>query len=284
MKSLTHSFKNNSFEIMTMFCIFDDLVKIIFPTKSVGRTNNLSLSEIATITLIKAKFGIPTLQQLYFLLLTNYRFEFHLPAYKNFVETMNNYSFRLLIVLKVLFSLNKKRSGMIKIVDSTPIPVCKNYRIRIHKTMKQIASRSKSSLGWFYGLKLHFLIDLKQNVLSFKFTTGNVDDRVILDKFLNEIEKSIVLADAGYLSTILEQKAKETNNFLLTCSRKNMKKVVTPLHILLLNLRIRVENSFSVLKERFGLITSLPRSIKGYFAHYIRVIFAYMFKPLLAYC
>ncbi len=284
MKSLTHSFNNNSFEIMTIFCIFDDLVKQIFPAKSVGRTNSLSLAEIATITLIRAKFGIPTLQQLYFLLAANYKYEFHLPKYKNFVETMNNYSFRLLIVLKILLGLNKKKSGVIKIVDSTPLPVCKNYRINTHRVMKQIAARSKSSLGWFYGLKLHFLIDLNQQVLSLKFTTGNVDDRVILDRFLSEIEKSIIVADAGYISSLLEQKAKETNNFLLTCSRKNMKKITTPLHIFLLNLRIRVESSFSVLKERFGLITSLPRSVNGYFAHYIRVIFAYMFKPLLAYC
>lgn len=281
MKSLTHS---QSFEIMETFCIFDDLIKLIFPHKTVGRKNSLVLSEIATISLIKARFGIPTLWQLYVLLATNYQHDFHLPQYKNFVQTMNNYSFRLLFVLKIILGFNKKKSGIIKIADSTPLPVCKNYRIKTHKVMKQIASRSKSSLGWFYGLKLHLLIDVEQNVLSIKFSTGNTDDRVMLDKFLSEIEKSIVLADAGYISSLLEQKAKETNNLLLTCSRKNMKKITTPLHIFLLNLRIRVENSFSVLKERFGLITSLPRSVNGYFAHYIRVIFAYMFKPLLAYC
>jgi len=49
-----------------------------------------------------------------------------------------------------------------------------------------------------------------------------------------------------------------------------------------LNLRLRVETLFSVLKERLNMVTSLPRSVGGYFAHYIHVIFGYMFNKIVS--
>ena len=169
-----------------------------------------------------------------------------------------------------------------KIIDSTAIPVCKNIRIYAHKVMKKIATRSKTTTGWFYGLKLHIVTDLKRNILMMKFTTGNIDDRVVLDGFLYQLKNSLVLADAGYISSKLQQKAIHRNNVILTSVRKNMKKLATPLQIFLLNMRGRIESVFSVLKERLGLITSLPRSENGYLAHYSRVLFGYLFEPLIS--
>jgi hypothetical protein len=108
------------------------------------------------------------------------------------------------------------------------------------------------------------------------FTTGNADDRKILDVFLEKLHHSIVIADAGYLSPTLERKAHQNNNILLTCMRKNMTKLASFLDICLLNLRPRIEVLFSILKERLGLVTSLPRSVNGYLAHYIHTIFGYL--------
>lgn len=148
--------------------------------------------------------------------------------------------------------------------------------------MKNLSSRSKSTTGWLYGLKLHIMSDLIGNILKIKFTTANIDDRVILKHFLESISNSIILADAGYISKELENLATEKNNILLTCKRKSMKKLASYFDIWFLNLRPRIEFIFSFLKERLGLITSLPRSVDGYLAHYVHVLFGYLFKKLIS--
>jgi hypothetical protein len=119
-------------------------------------------------------------------------------------------------------------------------------------------------MGWFCGLKLHLVSDLKGNILMIRFTTGSIDDRVILNKFLDKLENSLIITDAGYVSGRLEKKARKNNSILLTVIRNNMKKITTPIQNYLLNLRPRVETVFSILKEKLGLVTSLPRSELGY--------------------
>lgn len=219
---------------------------------------------------------------MYHLLRTRFEYEFKLPVYKNFVLLMNKYAKLILVLINMLLQINQKQAGVIKLIDSTPIPVCKNYRIRKHKTMRRFASRSKTQLGWFYGLKLHALTDLYGNLLEIRFTTGNVNDRVVLDGFLDRLYHSIIIADAGYLSKRLTKKAQKHGNILLTCLRKNSLRLASFLDICLLNLRPRIEILFSILKERLGLITSLPRSVDGYLAHYIHVIFGYLFRKAIS--
>lgn len=219
---------------------------------------------------------------MYRLLQDRFSNDFTLPCYKNFVVTMNDNSSALLFLIQLLLSFKNKTSGIIKIADSTAIPVCKNSRIPSHKVMKRLATRSKTTMGWFYGLKLHVITDEKGNLLKLLFTTGNVDDRKALDHFLQTLSNSLILADAGYISPKLQKRALKRRNLLLTCVRNNMKKIMTPLHHFLLNQRIHVEQLFNVLKERYYLVTSLPRSEKGYLAHYIRVLFGYLFVPIIS--
>lgn len=274
---------SNIHGIVTTFTILDDLNALLQLNKQLsGRKPTLSLSEAETISLIRSEYGIRTWKGLYRLLQNRFRYEFKLPVYKNFVILMNQYAKLILVLINALLQFNLEQVGVIKLIDSTPIPVCKNYRIKRHKTMKRFASRSKTSLGWFYGLKLHALTDIFGNLLGIRFTTGNVNDRVVLDAFLEKLHSSIVIADAGYVSKKLEKKAQKHHNILLTCLRKNTKRLASFLDICLLNLRPRIEVLFSILKERLGLITSLPRSVDGYLAHYIHVIFGYLFKKAIS--
>ena len=264
------------------FCIFDDLMKTINPNQShAGRPRDVTGSEAATMCLIKAAYAITPLKACYRLIKERFTAEFKLPTYKSFVESMNNYTPHFMLMISILLSIRNKKAGIVKITDSTPLPVCKNIRINLHKVMKRIATRYKTTTGYFYGLKLHVISDHKGNLLQVIFTTANVDDRVVLDRFLDTLYHNLILADAGYISPKLVKKAYQHNNLLLTGMRKNMKRLATQLEIDLLNLRIHVEHLFSVLKERYGLITSLPRSEKGYLAHYVRSIFAYLYLPLV---
>lgn len=281
MDSLAHFNPDN---LLRIFCIFDDLIMTIIPKQNpaVGRPATLSLSDIATISLLKSSYGIRELKQLYRLLTDRFSLEFKLPCYKNFVVAMNNATPSLFLLIHILLSFKNKQAGVVKLVDSTSIPVCKNMRIPTHKVMKRLATRSRTTTGWFYGLKLHAVSDHNGNLLKIIFSTANVDDRKALNIFLEMLSNTLVVADAGYTSAKLEKKALINNNFLLTGVRKNMKRIATKLHIFLLNQRIRIEQLFNVLKERYGLITSLPRSENGYLAHYIRVLFGYLFLPIIS--
>ncbi len=75
-------------------------------------------------------------------------------------------------------------------VDSTPIRVCKNKRIKRNKVFKDIATIGKSTMGWFFGCKLHLIVNEKGDILNFVITQGNVDDRTLLNdsKFLSKIK------------------------------------------------------------------------------------------------
>lgn len=277
--------QNESFNLLATFCIFDDLIMTIFNnlnSHKIGRHRTLSLSEAATISLLKSRYGITPLKQLYKLLSDRFSADFALPCYKNFVESMNAYSPSLLFLVQVLLSFRYHQAGVIKIIDSTPVPVCKNLRIPSHKVMKRIATRSKTTTGYFYGLKLHALTDHQGHLLELAFTTANVGDRKVLDAFLDQLANSLVIADSGYISQKLEKKALHRNNLLLSGARNSMKRLITPLEQFLLNMRVRIEQVFSVLKERYGLISSLPRSELGYLAHYSRVLFGYLFVPLIS--
>ena len=92
----------------------------------------------------------------------------------------------------------------ISFVDSTPLHVCRNQRILIHKTFKGLAKRGKCSVGWLFGFKLHLIINDKGEILNFMFTPGNVDDREPLKqgKFLENIKEKLC-ADKGYIGQAL---------------------------------------------------------------------------------
>lgn len=124
MESLAHTN-----QIVKTFCVLDDLSVLICGKTHRGRQNSLSRSEIATIILMKTIFGINCLKKLYCLLQTKYQYEFHLPSYKNFVVTMNKYSLDFLLIVNILLQIRHTQSGIVKIIDSTSISVCRNIRI-----------------------------------------------------------------------------------------------------------------------------------------------------------
>lgn len=269
-------------DLVRTFCILDDLIKFVGFRTRPGRKNSLSLSQIATISLMKSQYSIRNWKSLYKLLLQHHTKDFRLPGYKNFIASMNEYAPVLLVIMSILQQMHQQTSGTIKIIDSTPVPVCKNIRINRHKTMKNLATRSKTTTGWFYGLKLHILSDLEGNILKIRFTTAKVGDREVLDQFLESVSESIILGDAGYCSKEMERKAAKQHNILITSLRKNMRRIAVQYQIRLLNLRGRVETVFSVLKERLGLVSTLARSVNGYLAHYIHVLFGYFFSKAIS--
>jgi len=88
----------------------------------------------------------------------------------------------------------------ISIVDATTLRVCNNKRIFNHKVFAGIAQRGKSTMGYFFGFKLHLVINDKGEILNFVITPENIDDREPLKNsdFLKKIFGKL-FADKGYI-------------------------------------------------------------------------------------
>lgn len=90
-------------------------------------------------------------------------------SYNRFVELEKEVLLPLAIFIKQ--ALLGQCTG-ISFADSTPLRVCRNQRIHIHKTFEGLATRGKCSMGWFFGFKLHLIINDKGEILNFMFTPG----------------------------------------------------------------------------------------------------------------
>ena len=88
----------------------------------------------------------------------------------------------------------------------------------------KIAERGRCSMGWFFGFKLHLIINDKGEILNFMFTPGNVDDREPLKqgKFLENI-KGKLCADKGYIGQVLFENLFLNGIQLVTKVKNNMR-------------------------------------------------------------
>lgn len=197
-------------------------------------------------------------------------------SYNTFVRTLNRCLGELAYIIGAIMQTLQKDAHPVKHTDSTDLPVCLVKNGKSHRTTRGIAQWSKTGKGWFFGLKLHLSSDLRGRVLALRLTPGNSDDRAIFRK-MNEKLKGVFVADAGYISQELERDFFiENERMLIAIPRANMRKLATQAHIALMRTRMRVEIHFRVLKCFFGLVTSLPRSIDGYLAHYLSAVSAYL--------
>src|SRR5574344_2985901 len=142
-------------------------------------------------------------------------------SYNRFVELERDGAIPLaLFIKKVLLG---KCPG-ISFVDSTPLRVCRNQRIHIHKVCKGIAQRGKCSPGWFFGFKLHLICNESGELLNFRITPGDVDDRKPLEyKNFVEFIYGKLVGDKGYIGKSLFEKLFVDGIQLITKLKSNMK-------------------------------------------------------------
>ena len=234
-----------------------------------GRKPILTNSEIVTAVILKQRQNIATKKSLYEILEPPL-------SYNRFVVQLNKALTYLARIITAVMKFLQREAHAIKFTDATELPVCLGKNARHHKTMRGLAEWSKSSKGFFYGLKLHLSADVQGRVLALRLTPGNTNDRSVFRK-MNEKLRGLFGADAGYVSQELERDFFiENERALITAVRANMKKVSADWQIALLNLRMKIEVHFRMLKVCYGLITSFPRSIDGYLTHYLATIAAHL--------
>lgn len=237
--------------------------------RSTGRKLALLPEKVIAMSLWKQSNGVPTKKSIW---------ETFKPkcAYKTLVVQMNRLAIYALLILNVLLKMNRKNAHLIKHTDSTDIPVCLNKNAKYHKTMKMLSSWGHSGKGFYCGLKMSITTDLHRKMLAVRFTSANGDDRQTFLK-MNENLLGIFVADAGYISKDLEKKFYLENQRILFAKPKaNMKKIITLWQKKLYDTRMLIELNFRNLKLFKGLLTSLPKSIDGYFANYIYSLLSYV--------
>lgn len=154
----------------------------------------------------------------------------------------------------------------ISFVDSTPLRVCRNQRIHMHKVFKGLAARGKCSMGWFFGFKLHLICNEKGELLNFMFTPGDVDDRKPLeyDSFVKEIYGKLV-GDKGYISKKLFERLFVDGIQLVTKLKSNMKgAMMSVFDRLLLRKRSIIETVNDELKNIAQIEHSRHRSFENF--------------------
>ena len=181
----------------------------ITPKRKYYRAPKMPKAEVVLILILFHAFGYRRLKHYYIeYVCVHLRHLFpELVSYNRFVELEKEVALPLAIFIKKV--LLGKCTG-ISFVDSTTLRVCRNQRIQMHKVFKGIAARGKSSMGWFFGFKLHLICNEKGELLNFMFTPGDVDDRGPLynKNFIDQIVGRLV-GDKGYISKKLFQVQKQ---------------------------------------------------------------------------
>ena len=205
-----------------------------------------------------------------------------LVSYSRFVELMP----RVLVPLCVYLHTLKGKVTGISFIDSTPLAVCDNKRIFNHKVFDGIAQRGKSSMGWFYGFKLHLLINDKGEILAFTLTAGNVDDREPVEKMTKNVWGK-VFGDKGYISAEIFSRLFEKGVQLITRIRKNMKNKLMPMFDkVLLRKRALIESVNDQLKNISQIEHTRHRSVVNFLVNVVSGLIAYSHqekKPSLTY-
>lgn len=205
------------------------------------------------------------------------------PCYDRFIAIIPSLFLPLTIMMHYM---SGKPSG-VYFCDSTHFAVCKNIRISKNKTFDSLAARGKSSIDWFYGFKLHIIINCKSQIVAIKITKGDKDDRAALfDMVKAKGMKGKIYADKGYISNKLFSSLYKRGLTLITGIRSNMKNYLIPmLDKIYLRKRFIIETVFGYIKENFNIRPNKARSPINFFASLMAALIAYQIlskKPNLS--
>jgi len=197
-------------------------------------------------------------------------------SYNRFVELQKKVVVKLSIFLK-MFCLGKC-SG-ISYIDSTPIRVCHIKREKQHKVFKGFAQKGQCSLGWFYGFKLHLIINDKGEILDFIITPGNIDNRKPLsDMNLHKRIFGKLFGDKGYISKDLFEQLFIDGVHLITKIKKNMKNSLMLLQDkIALRKRALIETVNDELKNICQVEHTRHRSFDNFVTNLLSGLIAYSF-------
>jgi Transposase DDE domain len=243
-------------DLTALYCAVDDFWKIFkeewakhlidSDKPKHGPDPELSISEMMTVIILFHQSNYRTFKHFYSYVCSHLKNAFpKLISYNRFVFLMKN-------LFVPLFAYLLQRKGVvtgIAFIDSTSIAVCHNKRIQRNKVFKGLAKRGKTTSGWFYGFKLHLIINDKGEILAFQLTPGNISDVSMVEALSKGIIGKL-FGDKGYISADLAKSLFQRGLELFTSIRSNMKQKLMALEDkILLRKRSLVETVNDQLKN-----------------------------------
>lgn len=270
--------------LLELFCHIDDFCVLFLrqlrknslpdTKRRRNRRRSLSLSEVMTILIRFHSSGFRTFKDFYIKHVSVYmRAEFPgLISYNRFIEFVPSAFAAIGSYVQNCLS----QSTAVNFIDSTALKVCHNRRIKSHRVFAGLAQRGKTSVGWFYGFKLHWVVNPLGEIIRFQITPGNVDDRVpVFELLKNAFGK--VFGDKGYISKELAQKLKDELGIeLCTRQKKNSKPVKLPEQDeYILGKRGMIESVIDLLKNACQVEQTRHRSVTNGFVNVLAAIASY---------
>ena len=237
-----------------------------------GPEPELTLSEMMTIVVLFHQSNYRTFKHFYLYVSSNLRNHFpKLISYSRFVYLMKN-------LFIPLFSYVMHIRGTITgiaFIDSTSIAICHNKRIQRNKVFRDVAKRGKTTAGWFYGFKLHLIINDKGEILAFQLTPGNISDVSVVESLSKGIFGKM-FGDKGYISSELGKNLLKQGLELFTSVRSNMKqKLMNIEDKLLLRKRSLIETVNDQLKNISQIEHTRHRGIGNFLVNLLAGLTAY---------
>jgi len=278
--------------LVEIFYIIDEFCKEIEKTmeghvvtkdtskKKRNKAFTMSDSEIITIMLMFHRSRFRDMKAFYINHIQRYcQRDFpHTVSYNRFVELQQKALVPMVVFLQ-LCCLGKCTG--ISFIDSTPIRVCHIKREKSHKVFKGLATKGKSTIGWFFGFKLHLVINDKGEIIKCLITQANVDDREPLkDSKFHEQLFGKLFADKGYISQSLFDQLFIDNIHLITKIRKNMKNSLMLLNDkIILRKRAIIETINDLLKNGCQIEHTRHRSVANFVGNLVAGLIAYNLAP-----
>ena len=270
----------------TVFTIVDDFCKayedwlnhkLLSSGKQRNRSGKLTLSEALSIVIFYHFSEFKHFKIYYQTFVLNGNYLKNVPCYDRFIQIIPSLFLPIVIMMHYL---SGKHTG-IYYADSTHFAVCKNMRISRHKTFEGLAARGHSSIDWFYGFKLHMIINDKSEIIAIKITKGNIDDRKAFEEMvLKKNIKGRCYADKGYISKNLFIRLYNRGLILITGIKSNMKNYLMPiLDKIFLRKRFIIETIFGYIKEHFNVRPNKHRSPTNFFVSLFAALIAFQIKP-----
>jgi hypothetical protein len=239
--------------------------------------SRMRLSEVMTIVIAFHGSGMRTFKDFYTLVVQpHWRKAFpNLVSYNRFVELM---PWCLMLLCCFLMTRRGEMTG-INFVDSTPIEVCHPARAHSHKVFKSQVGWGKSSTGWKFGFKLHLIINEQGELLAFKLTPANTDDRKPVPEMTEGIFGKL-FGDRGYISQKLFEQLYDRGLELITKRKRNMKpKLIKLMDKILLRKRSIIESVNDQLKNICQIEHSRHRSCWNFLVNLMAGLIAYTYQP-----
>jgi hypothetical protein len=271
-------------DILPLFCDIDDFCLLFEPcwnerllnTRQRNRPSTLCLSEVMTIIVLFHASSYRNFKAYYTeQVLKQYAGAFpRLVSYNRFVELMPS----ALVPLCGYLQTRKGRCSGISFIDSTSLKVCHNRRIHSHKVFAGCARRGKTSVDWFYGFKLHLVINDYGELLALRLTPGNTDDRRPVPELVKGLFGKL-FGDKGYVSQPLFEVLYDDGVQLVTRLKQGMKNRLMPLlDKIMLRKRAIIESVNDQLKNISQIEHSRHRSVANCFVNLLGGLIAYTWR------